>query len=34
MMISEFADGMRVKGQFIVGNLSKGINVGIKLSQY
>ena len=27
MMINEFTDGMRVKGQFIVGNLSKGINV-------
>ncbi len=27
MMISEFVDGTRVKGQFIVGNLSKGVNV-------
>lgn len=27
MMISEFADGMHVSGQFIVGNVSKGVNV-------
>lgn len=27
MMIGEFADGMRIKGQYIVSNLSKGINV-------
>lgn len=27
MMISEFADGMRVSGQFIVGSVSKGVNV-------
>ena len=27
MMIGEFADGMRVSGQFLVSNLSKGVNV-------
>ena len=27
MMIGEFNDGMRIKGQFIVSNVSKGVNV-------
>lgn len=27
MMIGEFADGMKISGQFLVGNVSKGVNV-------